>query len=263
MKKVFIVLLVFCQLFVASVVNADTFLHTDLEFVLKNSITLDGELDMDRLEDNELLLHKYLGSIAAMTKEDLQRLDRNEKIIYWMNVYEACLLKLILLNPLAEKLIEFSRGPNDKFFNVLESKLSFNEIIQIYVRGFIADERVLLSLSNLTADSPIMKNCVFVSTDINIELESRVNEFLSKESNFKIDEENKKIYLSRIFLWNGIDFVRRYATQVRSLQKFKLRDRAVLNFISAYRPNDSEFILAGNYEIEYMKFDWTIRKVKK
>jgi len=242
--------------------SADDFLYLDLEFTLKSCLK-EGRIDYVLLEENKHLLYKFLNDVDSLSHERYEGWSRGEKFAFWINAYNAFSLSLHLKNPYADKITEIRERPSMKVFKVFGEKISLNEIKHTYLRGLFNDERAHFAIVGPARGFPRLRDEAYLGMYINIQLEEDVFRYITEERNVKIDKNNKKIYLSMLFKWFGIDFVRRYSNEKSELMKFNVRERAVLNFLSSYLPKQRNFILSGNYVVEYLKFDWTLNRIDK
>jgi hypothetical protein len=105
-----------------------------------------------------------------------------------------------------------------------------------------------------------LRNEPYYGHKLDKQLDNQAERFMSRPEAFKIDRENKIVYLSAILKpnWHGKEFIVKYGTD----KKFKEQEpatRAVLNFITNYiSKQDVSFLEVENYTIEYMGFNWTI-----
>lgn len=238
---------------------ADSFLYSDLEIVLKLCVHETG-IDQTALQANKLYLLKFLNDVHSLDKEAYQSWTRNEKLAFWLNLYNACSLAVVLKYPYAERLTDIPESPKDMIFSVFGEHISVSQIQHMYIRGYFQDERVHCAMATPAKGFPAMRNEAYLGMYVNLQLEEDVSRFIMDPNNVRIDTKNKTIFLSRIFEWSAIDFVKRYQNDIPELRKFNIRERAVLRFLSNYRPADADFILSGDYTVEYREFDWTMAR---
>jgi len=262
MKWLIGIVLIGCYISVTIETAADDFLYYDLEFTLKSCLK-QGRVDYELLDQNKHILYKFLNDVASVPEKRYKQWSRNEKLAFWINLYNVFSLSLHLKNPYASHIKEIRERPSMKVFTVFGKKISLNEIKHTYIRGMFNDERIHFAVVGPARGFPRFRDEAYLGRYINLQLEEDVFRFVTDEQNVKIDQENKKIYLSKLFKWFGVDFVHRYSTDNEELMKFNVRERAVLNFLSSYLPKRRDFILSGRYTIEYPEFDWTLNRIEK
>jgi hypothetical protein len=238
-------------------VDADPFLYSDLEIVLKLSVHEKG-IDGETLNAHKVYLLKFLNAVHSLEKTEYETWSRNEKLAFWLNMYNACSLSLLLKYPYAEKITDIPESPRDMIFSVFGENMSLSQIKHIYLRGYFQDERIHCALATPARGFPSMRNEAYLGIYVNLQLEEDVMRFITDPEHVRVDTEKKKIVLSKVFEWTAIDFVKRYQNDIPELRKFNLRERAVLRFLSHYLTAEEDFILSGDYTLDYFDFDWTI-----
>ncbi len=112
MKKVGIIfLIIFCLW--AQVARAQTHLYGNFEIVLKNCVTDEG-IDKEKLRDNEHALLAFIGMAGHVPIKEVYAWERNERLAFWINVYNACSLAFMLNVPYTDSLLEMETGPDKK-----------------------------------------------------------------------------------------------------------------------------------------------------
>ena len=107
---------------------------------------------------------------------------------------------------------------------------------------------------------PPLRNEAYVGKQLNNQLDDQAERFLGNSIKFKIDRKSKTLYISPIFQWFEGDFVENYGKS-QTKGKFSAKQHAVLGFISGYlADNDKEWLLAGDYKIKYLEYDWSLNK---
>jgi len=244
----------------APAVCADEFLYYHWEEIVKTCVE-DGSINYAVLYEKRHILSLFLNDVANLSYDVYLKWPRSEKCAFWINVYNAWSVSLILDNPYARTVHELRTSPDEKQFRALEKLFSLNEIRHMYLRGLILDERVHFSLAGPARGFPRLRNEAYVSSSLDFFLEDDVKRFLSNKQYCDIQPGEKKIVLSSLFKWFGVDFIRRYENERDGIMKFNARERAVLLFLSTYFPEHNNFLLGGDFTIEYRPFDWTINRV--
>jgi len=250
----------FCMIGVVhSPACADEFLYINWELLLKECVR-DGAIDFDALRDNQIYLHNFIRDIELLDYETFSSWSHKEKLAFWINTYHAFSFLLILKNPYAHTIKEIRESPRDKLFTIFGENVSLNHLKHTIIRGPFLDERIHCTLSSLARGFPPMRNEAYLGISLNLLLDEDVRTFLASPGVLRIKPTKDKIHISHLFKWFGGDFVKNYSTHKKTLSKFTRQEAAVMNFIAAYRQDQREFIMSGDYTIEYIDFDWTINR---
>ena len=106
---------------------------------------------------------------------------------------------------------------------------------------------------------PILRNEAYTAEELDLQLEDQTKKFIASSQGFKINREQKIVYLSSIFKWYGQDWLPNYGTENKFTGSKK--EKAVLNFISQYlNSQDRQYLEQGNYKISYLGYDWSLNK---
>ncbi len=240
-------------------VSGEDFLAPELAFVLKDSVDKDGCIDFDKLKKDEDYLDIFFAKTNGMKERDIRILGRGGRIAFWVNYYHAAVLKLIIMNKGMGRLDKFIYGPGERIFPYKGVNLSIKDVMAICIIGYISDPRVHFIVSNASYSAPKMKNGLYLESEIMADMENGVFEFLNNSDNFRVDKENKKLFLSEIFKWHMREFRGDEDELYMISDKFTLSERRMIFFLMKYKPEYEEFLSRGDYEIEYVPYNWKIK----
>jgi hypothetical protein len=142
----------------------------------------------------------------------------------------------------------------------MDEEFTFAAIEKRFFRGEFDDPRVFLALSSACVSSPPLRNEPYSGRRLDEQLDDQTRKFLAGPLALRIDREKGKVYLSALFQLSsyGKEFAEKFAID-RKFKDHPPATRAVLNFISNYvSKQDVSFLEVGNYNIEFMTYDWTI-----
>jgi hypothetical protein len=245
----------------------------------KTYITDDGLVNYKALKRKKPDLKNLLDEFAHLDpneykrwpKED-KRWPEEDKIAFWLNAYNLQMLKIITDNyPIqGSRWLNPFYGPNsirhikgiwtDYKFIVMDEEFTLAEVDQRFFRKEFAEPTVFFALSHASLSSPPLGNEPYYGDKLHQQLQNQTKRFLANPLAFRIDRQNKKVFLSAIFqeAWHGKEFISKFGTD----KKFKDQDpvtRAVLNFITNYLTRqDIDFLEVENYSVKYLRYDWTI-----
>jgi hypothetical protein len=248
--------------------------HDKCADILKNYVNDKGMVNYKSLRHKKLELKKLLDEFANLDANEYNRWPKEDKIAFWINAYNIQMLKIITDNyPIQGSRLLYpfpGYGPNsirhikgiwsDYKLIVMDEEFTLAKVDQRFLTKEFAEPMVFFAISLASLSSPPLRNEPYYGHKLHQQLEDQTKRFLSNPISFRIDRENKKVYLSAILQpsWRGKEFISKFATD----KKFKDQEpetRAVLNFITKYLPRqDIDFLEVENYSIKYIRYDWTI-----
>lgn len=184
---------------------------------------------------------------AAVTREDkkslqnyldrlqgtaVSRLNRQEQKAFWINLYNALTIKVILDHyPVASiRDIDispgwFSNGPWDaKLLSIEGEQLSLNDIEHRILRPIWQDNRVHYAVNCASLGCPNLQTQPFTAKNMEDLLEKSAGEYINHPRGMKI--EGDKAILSSIYDWFQVDFAGNEEGVRQHLLKYADSERA-------------------------------------
>jgi len=246
--------------------------HDKCADILKNYVNGKGMVNYKSLRYKKLELKNLLDEFANLDPNEYNRWPKEDKIAFWINAYNIQMLKIIIdnypiqgsrfLNPIyGHNSIRHIKGIwTDYKLIVMDEEFTLAEIDRRFFTREFDEPRVFFAISLASLSSPPLRNEPYCGQKLHQQLEDQTKRFLSNPISFRIDRENKKVYLSAILQpsWRGKEFISKFSTD----KKFKDQEpetRAVLNFITKYLPRqDIDFLEVENYSVKFLRYDWTL-----
>ncbi len=204
-----------------------------------------GEFEEDDLE----VLESYLATMQAI---DPRQYSGAEQQAYWINLYNALTVKLILDNYPLESITKLgsglaSFGPwDDPAAIVAGQTLSLNDIEHSILRPIWRDNRVHFAVNCASIGCPNLQTTAFTAANLNDLLEKGARDYMAHPRGMKF--EGDSLILSKIFDWYGEDF--------------GSNEQEVLSTLSTYAPRavkDKLIDYQGRIKYEY---DWSLNEVQ-
>lgn len=171
-------------------------------------------------EDNKVL-DQYIIQLTAI---DPRSLNRTEQKAYWINLYNALTVDLILSHyPVASirKLGKgfFSFGPWDDEITVIAGKtLSLNDIEHGILRPIWKDNRIHYALNCASLGCPDLSPKAFSPENMEHQLDLAATRFINHPR--AVAFKQNRLHLSSIYDWYREDFGGSYKTLINHLQKY-------------------------------------------
>lgn len=163
--------------------------------------------------------------------------SKNEAMAFWINVYNAFTVKLIVDNMPVKSIMDLGK-PWDKSFITLKGKTySLNQIEHEILRPVYKDARVHFAINCASYSCPKLINAAFRAETLDATLTRVTKEFL-KDTNRNHITANKA-EVSQIFEWFADDFK---------------REGDVIAFLNKY----GAVKIAAGTPLQYLEYNWNL-----
>ena len=227
----------------------DQFLETYL-VTTPASNTLSQGASLIRYQDvsaaDKQALVDYIDRLQAIK---VSALERNEQLAFWINLYNAETIRVILDNMPVDTIRAIKSGPldfkgpwNDIRLNVEGTPLSLDDIENKIVRPVFNDPRIHYGLNCAAIGCPNLRAEAFKGNSLDRALDEQTRAFINNSRGAFV--EDGKLTVSRIFLWYAGDYGEGEADIVNHLRQYA---EPVL------REN-----LTGVDKIERYEYDWSL-----
>ena len=223
--------------------------HDVFDSLLKKNVTAEGLVDYKGFMRDSVSFNQYL-DLLSRNHPNEKNWSREQRLAYWINVYNAFTIRLILDHYPIGSIKDIKKGiptVSDTwtipFIHIEEKTYSLNNIEHGIVRVQFDDPRVHFALNCASMSCPPLLNRAYTAEKLNAQLDSQARRFINDGVRNQIVSP-KKAKLSKIFSWFGGDF--------------KKTSPSVVAFINQY----STIRLDASAEIEYLTYDWGLNRVR-
>lgn len=245
----------------AAIDESKPFSNAEYTELLAQYVTNEGWVNYEQLQQNREPLDRYYAQLAAVTPETYKSWNRNQQLAFMMNAYNALtLLAIIEQEPLKNSIKDIPGVWSSKKFQVAGESKTLNNIEHDIIRPIFNEPRIHAALVCAAKSCPPLRSEPFTAENVDAQLEDQVKKWLARpDSGFRIDRQENKVYLSKIFDWYGDDWKPDFAAKDQFSGDDK--QKAVLNFISNYvSAEDQAYLKAGKYQVSYLDYDWSLNK---
>lgn len=255
---------------VTPALSADlTFSHDAWNVLLKqhvqwNALGTATTTDYAAFKRDRAALKTYLEALSAVKKARFDHWDSESQRAFLINAYNAYTVELILTEyPDVESIRDLggliTSAWKKRFVPLLGAQRHLDEVEHGLLRGAenFNEPRIHFALNCASVGCPALRPEAYLGADLDAQLEDQTRRFLSDRTRNRIDRARHVLQLSKIFAWYGGDFAKGYGGADR-LETFVLRYAAALG-VSVL---DAEAIQAGEYEIEFLEYDWSLNDAK-
>ena len=209
-------------------------------------------------EERRPALNSYLESLGTIAPTDFAQWQRDERLAFLINAYNAWTVELILTAyPDLESIRDLGsllRSPWKKaFIPLLGKTLSLDDIEHgiIRKRGSYDDPRIHFAVNCASIGCPALRREAYTAEALERQLEEQTAQFLGDRSRNRLRGDTLEV--TSLFKWYGDDFKSgwRGADSLRS-------------FLALYADalglgeQTLAAIRSGELEISYLDYDWTL-----
>jgi hypothetical protein len=211
---------------------------------------------------------KLDGYVTALSNVQVDRLSRDEQLVFWLNAYNALVLRTVIdhypiqarSNVYPPRSIRQIPGAFDKLtYRVGGRPLTLDQIEQTILPQY-HDPRVYLALGRGSVGGGRLRSEAFVPAELEKQLSEVASECASRSQCVQVDRGGGKLVASPIFSWREKEFVAAYAD--RAPAAFGTRspvERAIIAFIGPRLLTiEREFLANNTFQLAFQPYDWTL-----
>jgi len=215
--------------------------HKVWDALLREHVSSVGNVDYKAMKSSIEKIKSYL---KYMDDVSLQSdWSKNEKLAYWINLYNASTVYLIASNYPVASITKLSGGkPWDKKFVKSGGKVySLNEIENSIVRPKFKDPRIHAALNCAAKSCPKLLNAAYAPSKLDIQLDAQSKAWVNDKSKNQLSPTKLKV--SKIFEWYGDDFK---------------SAGGVIGFINKYK--NAKMMITPKAKVAYLEYDWSLNE---
>lgn len=199
--------------------------------------------------EGHALLRNYLRQV---TQIDPRGLNRNEQMAYWINLYNALTVDIVLQHPQKKSIKRmgarlFSFGPwDDPVIKIAGQTLTLNDIEHRILRPIWQDHRIHYAVNCASVSCPNLSAIAFSGALLEPALSAAERTYINHPRGVSVDNPDS-LTLSSIFNWYQSDF----ASDQAGLLNYLARHHETLN--------ESLQNFSGTVDFNY---DWTLNSTQ-
>ena len=216
-------------------IYAQDFDHSKWDAFLNEHVDQTGNVDYASIKEDESKLKESLNQF--INTPPLKSWEKEEKLAYWINAYNAFIIKLIVDNyPL--KSIKDIKAPWDKKFIPIDGELISLNYIEHEILRKMNEPRIHFAINCASVSCPQLLNEAFAIKKLNSQLNEVTSRFINNPTKNVIS--GNQLHLSKIFQWFKKDFGQ--------------KDSSIIEFINQY----SLVKAKQDSKINYLKYNWNL-----
>ena len=215
--------------------------------LLKTHVKAKGEVDYKGFIREKPKLESYL-KLLSENAPDRSKWSKNDQLAYWINLYNAFTVKLIVDNYPTKSIRDL--GPkfkipllkdvwHYKFFKIAGVEMSLDEVEHSILRKEFEEPRIHFAINCASVSCPPLLNEAFVAANLENQLTRVATTFINDPSRNKISRQSAQ--LSSIFSWFKGDFTKK---------------GTLIEFLNRY----SKVKISANARITFLDYDWNLNE---
>jgi Protein of unknown function, DUF547 len=225
----------------------------------------DGYVYYRALKTERRRLDEYLRQIALT---DVDKETRNEQIAFWLNAYDALVLRTVIDNyPAPRRSTEYPQrsirqtpGAFERTVHRVGGRmLTLDQIEQTILPKF-QDPRLYFALGRGAVGGGRLRSEVFAADKIETQLAEVASECVTRAECIQVDAATNKLMASAIFSWHEKEFVAAYADKAAPAYANRSPiERAILAFVQPkLLQTERDFLEKNTFQLAYKPFDWSL-----
>lgn len=210
--------------------------HEPWNKLLTQFVSSAGKVNYRALKGKEADLDAYLKSLADNPVQSSW--NRNEKMAYWINAYNAFTVKLILDNYPLSSIINLSGGKvwDKKWIKLGGKTYSLNNIEHDILRPQFKDARIHFAVNCAAKSCPPLLNRAWTAGNLSSNLNTQARKFINSAKYNQIGSD--KVAISKIFEWYAVDFGN------------------IVEYLNKY----ADTKISTNAQVSYQEYDWALNQ---
>ena len=213
-------------------------LHKSWDSLLRKYVDSDGNVDYRSFKNDEAVLDQYLEALSGQSPS--KSASREEILVYYINLYNAATVKLILTNYPMQSIKEIKGPWEKKWIKVGEKTISLGHIEHKILRK-LDEPRIHFAINCASYSCPKLINKAFTNENLEKLLDQASRDFVNDKKRNRVGAESAEV--SEIFKWYKSDFT---------------KSGSLLDYINLY----SDVRIQDGIKIKYIQYDWSLNEAK-
>ncbi len=216
-------------------------------------------LDYAALKKESAKLDGVLNALASVTPAQLGSWDEEQRFAYWINVYNAFCVKLVVDDYPIDSIRDlggtlFGKVWDKEFIPLAahhpegdNDSLSLNDVEHGILRAQFKDARLHAAINCASISCPPLRAGAFTPKQLDAQLEEQMRAFVGDPRRNKIMAGERRVRISALFSWFSEDFER----DAGSVQAY----------IARFAPGaDKAWI--NDARVDHLDYDWNLNDIQ-
>ena len=210
--------------------------HSAWDKLLKKYVADNGDVDYKGFKNDSEVLNTYIDYLS--TKVPSEHWSKQEKLAYFINVYNANTVKLIIDNYPIKSIKDIQSPWSINRIKIGDGNFSLSDIEHNILRK-MNEPRIHFAINCASKSCPRLMNVAYTSENVESLLENAAKAFINNPDKNKLSENS--VQLSKNFKWYKEDFT---------------KNGNLIDYINQY----SNLKIHKDAIISYLEYDWSLNE---
>lgn len=193
--------------------------------------------------EHRAALNAYIASLEAI---DPAKLSRAEQLAFWINLYNAATVRIILDRPGVSSIRSIRNPWGTPVAEISGRALTLNNIEHGILRPVFKDARIHYAVNCASVGCPDLARAAYSSANIEAELDAAARRYVNHPRGVSVDKG--RVVASNIYSWYAADFGG--------------AETAILDHIRRYADRPLLEALDGARNIAAYRYDWALNAAR-
>lgn len=209
------------------------------------------KLKADTAKNKDHKFLTYIQNLERVSLKEFKTFNKNEKMAFLINAYNALTIKLIIDNYPVKSIKKigslFKNAWKQEFFSLLDGKIkSLDPIEHKWLRPLFKDYRIHAAVNCASISCPPLRNEAYVGEKLDQQLDEQMKLWLNDTNRNKFDFRANVYTVSKIFDWYAKDFEDWGGGVIKVIDKYVKKTK-----IMPVKPDTT---------LKYLNYDWNLNE---
>lgn len=166
-------------------------------------VSADGVVDYKSFKRSEARLSVYLDMLSKDAPQ--ASWSREKKMAYWINLYNASTVALILKNYPLKSITDLGKPWDQAFIKVGSKTYTLNQVEHEILRPQFQDARIHFAVNCAAISCPALLNEAYSADKLNQQLDTQTRKFINNNKHNSVSSSE----VSELFKWYKEDFTKK------------------------------------------------------
>lgn len=179
-------------------------IHHEFDKILRTHVSENGQVNYKGIKGDKDRLENYLALVSNNLPKSSA--SNEEKLAYWINVYNAYTIKMIVDNYPVSSITDLENGKpwDKKWIKISGQTYSLNQIENEIIRPTFKEPRIHFAVNCAAKSCPPIMNRTWKASTLEADFEKATKAFINNTQYNSISDGNAQV--SKIFEWYKEDF---------------------------------------------------------
>ncbi len=217
-------------------IQTDFHAHQAFDKLLQKHVSRQGAVNYAGIVADKQALNDYLESLRNHPPKSSW--TRPERLAYWINVYNAFTIKLIVDNYPVASIMNLDGGKawDRSWIKIGAATYSLNDVEHKVIRPKFNEPRIHFAVNCAAKSCPPLANQAYTASNVETLLDQRTRSFINDAKYNEVGE--REVRVSKIFEWYAADF------------------GDLISYLNRYAATQAN----ASAEVSFLEYDWALNE---